>query len=144
MINRVHHWCSVGTGKSQPEGPPFQWETRLAEFPTGTVDPWVGIFLSTLNISEQFFFSLNHQRIVLQMTPSLYENESFRGNEQKKKKKNSAKSILVPICSFCSNKENAYSHLIFLFTNKGAYFFTQHVVSVAIRYFCRVLIFVSS
>ena len=26
---RTHHWCSVGTGKSQPEGPPFQWETRL-------------------------------------------------------------------------------------------------------------------
>ena len=26
--------------KSQPEGPPFQWETRLA---TGTVDPRVGI-----------------------------------------------------------------------------------------------------
>ena len=33
-INRIHHWCSVGTEKSQPEGPPFQWETRLAEFPT--------------------------------------------------------------------------------------------------------------
>ena len=28
-IKRIHHWCSVGTGKSQPEGPPFQWETRL-------------------------------------------------------------------------------------------------------------------
>ena len=27
-IKRIHHWCSVGTGKSQPEGPPFQWETR--------------------------------------------------------------------------------------------------------------------
>ena len=23
-INRTHHWCSVETGKSQPEGPPFQ------------------------------------------------------------------------------------------------------------------------
>ena len=33
-INRIHHWCSVGTEKSHPEGPPFQWETRLAEFPT--------------------------------------------------------------------------------------------------------------
>ena len=28
-IKRIHHWCSVETGKSQPEGPPFQWETRL-------------------------------------------------------------------------------------------------------------------
>ena len=24
QVNRIHHWCSVGTGKSQPEGPPFQ------------------------------------------------------------------------------------------------------------------------
>ena len=33
-INRIHHWCSVGTEKSQPKGTPFQWEMRLAEFPT--------------------------------------------------------------------------------------------------------------
>ena len=56
-INRIHHWCSVGTEKSQPEGPPFQWETRLAEFPTGTVDPRVGIFLEPLNTNDRFFFS---------------------------------------------------------------------------------------
>ena len=30
--------------------------TRLAEFPTGTVDPRVEIFLSTLNINDRFFF----------------------------------------------------------------------------------------
>ena len=23
-INRIHHWCPVGTEKSQREGPPFQ------------------------------------------------------------------------------------------------------------------------
>ena len=28
---RIHHWCSLGTGKSQPEGPPFQWERRLRQ-----------------------------------------------------------------------------------------------------------------
>ena len=33
-INRIHHLCSVGTGKSKPEGLPFQWETRLTKFPT--------------------------------------------------------------------------------------------------------------
>ena len=33
-INRIHHWCSVGTGKFHPEGPPFQWETKLAKFAT--------------------------------------------------------------------------------------------------------------
>ena len=31
-INRIHHWCSVGTVKSQPKGPPFQWETRLSHW----------------------------------------------------------------------------------------------------------------
>ena len=44
-INRIHHWCSVGTEKSQPEGPPFQWGTRL------------GIFLEPLITNDRFFFS---------------------------------------------------------------------------------------
>ena len=61
--NRIHHWCSVGTEKSQPEGPPFQWETRLASFPTGTVGPRVGIFLEPLNTNDRFFFSY-HDRTV--------------------------------------------------------------------------------
>ena len=30
------HWCSLSTGKFQPSGPPFQWETRQASYPTGT------------------------------------------------------------------------------------------------------------
>ena len=33
-MNRIHHWRPVGTEKSQPESTPFQWETRLAKFPT--------------------------------------------------------------------------------------------------------------
>ena len=55
--NRIHHWCSVWTEKSQHEGPPFQWETRHAKFPTGTVEPRVGIFLEPLNTNDRFFFS---------------------------------------------------------------------------------------
>ena len=39
-INRIHH----GTEKSQPEGPPFQWETRLAEFPTERWTRGLGFF----------------------------------------------------------------------------------------------------
>ena len=31
-INRIHHWCAVETEKSQPEGPPFQWEQGLPKF----------------------------------------------------------------------------------------------------------------
>ena len=33
-INRIHPWCPAGAEESQSEGPPFQWESRLAEFPT--------------------------------------------------------------------------------------------------------------
>ena len=43
-INRIHHWCSVGTEKSQPEGPSFQWETRLAELPNEWWTRGLGVF----------------------------------------------------------------------------------------------------
>ena len=33
----------------------FQWEMRVAEFPTGMVDLRVGIFLLSLKISDQSF-----------------------------------------------------------------------------------------
>ena len=49
------HWEQE---KSQPECPLYQWEKRIAEFPT---ERWnqlrVGIFLSSLKISDRFFFS---------------------------------------------------------------------------------------
>ena len=38
-------------------GSTIQWETRQASFSTGTVDPRVGIFLSPLNINDEFYFS---------------------------------------------------------------------------------------
>ena len=34
----------------------FQWETRLAELPTGTLGLRVLIFLSTLNTYDVFYF----------------------------------------------------------------------------------------
>ena len=46
----------MSTGKSQPEGPPFQWEPRQASFPTGTVDPRVGSFMSPLNTNNNSTF----------------------------------------------------------------------------------------
>ena len=57
QINRIHHWCSVGTEKSQPKGPSFQWETRLAECPTERWTRGLGFFLDQLNTSDLFFFS---------------------------------------------------------------------------------------
>ena len=56
-INRIHHWCSVGTEKPQPKGPTFQWETRLAEFSTERWTRGLGFFLEPLNTNDRFFFS---------------------------------------------------------------------------------------
>ena len=36
-------------------GSTIKWETRLAWFPTGTVGPQVGIFLSPLNTNDGFY-----------------------------------------------------------------------------------------
>ena len=40
-INRIHHWCSVGTEKSQPEVPPFSGKRGLPSFPlNGGPEGW--------------------------------------------------------------------------------------------------------
>ena len=57
MRKRIDHWCSVVPEKSQPSGPTFQWETRQASFPTGTLGPRVGIFLSPLYTNDGFYLS---------------------------------------------------------------------------------------
>ena len=45
-----------GDRKSQPKGPPFEWETRLASFPlNGGPEGWD--FLEPLNTNDRFFFS---------------------------------------------------------------------------------------
>ena len=45
MRKRIDHWCSVVPEKSQ------------VLFPTGTVDPRVGIFLSPLGTNNGFYLS---------------------------------------------------------------------------------------
>ena len=58
---------------------------EVAEFPTGTVDPRVEIFLLTLNNNDRFFFSHTITEIVLRMTPSLCLNmEVSKVNERNK------------------------------------------------------------
>ena len=42
---------------NQTLGSTVQWETRQALFPTGTVGPRVGIFLSPLNTNDGFYLS---------------------------------------------------------------------------------------
>ena len=46
--------------KSQSLGPPFQWETRQASFPTGKVNRRVGVFLSPLNTNDGLCLFLFH------------------------------------------------------------------------------------
>ena len=56
-IKRIHHWCSVGTGKSQPEGPPFQWETRLRRVYDWNGGPEGWDFPVPLYTNDRFYFS---------------------------------------------------------------------------------------
>ena len=46
-----------GSRKIRTLGSTVQWETRQASFPTGTVGPRVGIFLSPLNTNDGFYLS---------------------------------------------------------------------------------------
>ena len=46
-----------GSRKIPTLGSTIQWETRQASFPTGTVGPRVGIFLSPLNTNDGFYLS---------------------------------------------------------------------------------------
>ena len=46
-----------GSRKIPTLGSTVQWETRQASFPTATVGPRVGIFLSPLNTNDGFYLS---------------------------------------------------------------------------------------
>ena len=52
VYGKNDHYCSAVPEKSQPLGP-----TQHASFPTGTMDPRVGIFLSLLNTNDGYYFS---------------------------------------------------------------------------------------
>ena len=49
-----------GSRKIPTLGSTVQWETRQASFPTRTVGPRVGIFLSPLNTNDGFYLSHPH------------------------------------------------------------------------------------
>ena len=56
--NRIDHWFSVETGNPNPRVHRSSGKLDEASFPTGTVDPRVGIFLSPLNTNDGFSLSL--------------------------------------------------------------------------------------
>ena len=57
MRKIIDHYCSVVSEKIPTLGATVQWETRQATFPTRTVGPWVGMFLSQLNTKDVFYLS---------------------------------------------------------------------------------------
>ena len=83
---------------------------EVAEFPTGVVDTWTGIFLS------QFIFSHAIKKSVPYFLVAHTEMPEQNGRKIKKSQQN--KLILIPKCSFYFNEINGYSHLMFLFTYK--------------------------
>ena len=106
--NRIHHWCSVGTGKSQPEGPPFQW-TRGLGF---SCRHWTSMIDSFSHIPLPNSFTSDS---------SLFEHESVRSTEWAKKTKfRKVKQFWYRNVAFVLRKRIPIQYLIFLFTNKGA------------------------
>ena len=52
--NRIDHWCTVEPGNPNPRVHRSSGKLGEASFPTGTVDPQVGISLSPLNTNDGF------------------------------------------------------------------------------------------
>ena len=57
MRNRIDHWCTVEPGNPNPRVHRSSGKLGEASFPTGTVDPRVGISLSPLNTNDGFSLS---------------------------------------------------------------------------------------
>ena len=55
--NRIDHWCTVEQGNPNPRVHCSSGKLGKASFPTGTVDPRVGISLSPLNTNDGFSLS---------------------------------------------------------------------------------------
>ena len=58
MRNRIDHWCKVEPGNPNPRVHRSSGKLGEASFPTGTVDPRVGISLSPLNTNDGFSLTL--------------------------------------------------------------------------------------
>ena len=63
MRNRIDHWCTVEPGNPNPRVHRSSGKLGEASFPTGTVDPRVGISLSPLNTNDGFSLSTATRQI---------------------------------------------------------------------------------
>ena len=70
--NRIDHRCTVDPGNPNPRVHRSSGKLGEASFPTGTVDPRVGISLSALNTNDGFSLSR------AEMNPGRFGPGSFR------------------------------------------------------------------
>ena len=80
--NRIDHWCTVDTGNPNPRVHRSSGKLGEASFPTGTVDPRVGISLSPLNTNDGFSLSIFIYFVTLKT--EYYAKGCVRENKSKK------------------------------------------------------------
>ena len=73
FLKRIHHWCSVGTGKFKPEGPPFLWETRLCRVSHWNGGPEGWGFPVPLCNSDRFLNLYDYRRPLPPCAPYFFE-----------------------------------------------------------------------
>ena len=80
MRNRIDHWCTVEPGNPNPRVNRSSGKLGEASFPTGTVDPRVGISLSPLNTNDGFSLSVMDARMdgLVQPVPLSIESTENR------------------------------------------------------------------
>ena len=102
IVAHVHHRCSLKTVKSQPEGSPFKWETRLCRVSHFNDGPEGWDLLSTMNIKDQFFFShTSAKKTVVSLEPPPFRGHgSSRLKERGKTIISESQIIFVPKYSF--------------------------------------------
>ena len=89
--NRIYHWCSLGTGKSQHEDPTFQWATCLVSqwsggpevwhFPIVTENKWSLVYFTCRQENSAFprFFNAGTKwrKIKMSTKPTNYVTKMF-------------------------------------------------------------------
>ena len=76
--NRIDHLCTVEPGNPNPRVHRSSGKLGEASFPTGTVDPRVGISLSPLNTNDGFSLSFVTESIIFGSSPQVWWVAKFR------------------------------------------------------------------
>ena len=79
MRNRIDHWCTVEPGNPNPRVHRSSGKLGEASFPTGTVDPRVGISLFPLNTNDGFSLTVLPKIFVFLVLCTDFENDQNSG-----------------------------------------------------------------